>query len=192
MTGAVVSRTVTVNEAVPILSASSTALRLTVVSPIWNRLPEAGTATTSTWTSTSSSAVSVKFTKAPPGRVASAAMSAGTEMTGGVTSDGDTVVLVSTPKLREFRSTVPMSGFPSPLKLPTNTWVGYVLAGKMSGLLQTSNPSDPLVRLPMRRSGLPSLFTSATATEAAWFGRTLGVARSVPSPLPKKTSVTPD
>src|SRR5258708_5073270 len=86
ITGGVVSRTVTLNELAAELPALSDAARLTVVVPSGNVLPEAGLATTETAPSTSSVALAVKFTNAPEGPMASAVMSAGAVMTGGVVS----------------------------------------------------------------------------------------------------------
>ena len=65
--------------------------------------------------------------------------------------------------------------------------------GKFAGVPKLPLPllrktdTDPSTK-PSTRSGLPSLFMSATAMAMASLGMTTGVC-SVPSPLPKKMSV---
>jgi hypothetical protein len=87
MTGAVVSRTVTVKLRVAVLPAASCALQLTVAVPIANSDPEEREHCTATLPLVSSTADTVQLTTAPLGEVASATMFAGTVMTGGVVSD---------------------------------------------------------------------------------------------------------
>src|SRR5262245_32722329 len=93
-TGAVVSRTVTLNEAVAVLPAASAAERPTAVVVIAKVVPvnaigpAAVLATTATVPSVSSTAVAVKFTTAPAALVASRVRLPGPVMTGGVVSLG--------------------------------------------------------------------------------------------------------
>src|SRR5215204_739123 len=103
MIGGVVSCTVTVNDAVAVLPASSVAAHCTTVSPIGNVEPEGGSQTivmlpptlscmsilflsNVALPSTTSVADTVKLTLAPSGPVASTTMSSGTVMIGGVVS----------------------------------------------------------------------------------------------------------
>jgi hypothetical protein len=84
--GAVVSLTVTVNDAVPVLPAASVAEQLTVVVVIGKVEPEAGVHVAGTVPSTLSVAVTVKVTILPADEVASAVIGDGTVRTGGVVS----------------------------------------------------------------------------------------------------------
>jgi hypothetical protein len=84
--GLVVSCTVTVNEALPVLPDESVALQMTVVVPSTNVLPEAGEQLGEMLPSMLSVADAVKPTAAPPGPVASAVIGAGTVTLGGVVS----------------------------------------------------------------------------------------------------------
>ena len=68
-TGAVVSTTVIVNEAVPVLPLESVAVQVTVVGPKAKRLPDAGVQTGVIEPSTRSVAVAVNGTSAPDGLV---------------------------------------------------------------------------------------------------------------------------
>ena len=86
--GVVVSSTVTVNEAAPSFPAWSLAVHLTVVSPNGNVEPDVGVHEAETGPSTSSSADAEKFTSAPDPLVASSVISAGTDTTGGLASEG--------------------------------------------------------------------------------------------------------
>src|SRR5262245_60667488 len=95
MTGGVVSLTVTWNVAVAVFPAASLAVQLTVVVPSGNSEPDAGVQLTATGPSTLSVAVTVYPTCAPPGSVASAVMSAGTVITGGVVSASRVTVTVN-------------------------------------------------------------------------------------------------
>ena len=85
-TGAVVSRTVTVNDAVPVLPWASVALHVTVVIPRGNRDPEDGAQEGESAPSNRSEAVDENVTTAPPGPVASTVMGEGTDKEGGVVS----------------------------------------------------------------------------------------------------------
>ena len=90
--GAVVSRTVTVNEPLAVLLCASVALHCTVVVPIAKVEPERGLQVTGTGPSTSSLADAEYVTVAPAAEVASAVMFAGSVRTGGVLS-AETVTL---------------------------------------------------------------------------------------------------
>ena len=70
----------------PVLSAVSVAVQVTVVAPTGKVLPEAGAQIGVRAPSTLSTAVTVKGTTAPLGPVAGAVMSAGTVTTGAVVS----------------------------------------------------------------------------------------------------------
>src|SRR5262245_35449078 len=89
--GAVVSVTVTVNDAVLVFRRVSAAVQLTVVTPIGNVDPLGGTQVTATLPSTASTAVAVYVKIAPDGPVAGILAFAGTVMTGGVVSTTVTV-----------------------------------------------------------------------------------------------------
>ena len=91
-TGAVVSTTVIVNEAVPVLPLESVAVQVTVVGPKAKRLPDAGVQTGVIEPSTRSVAVAVNGTLDPDGPVASNEKLAGTVTTGAVVS---TTVIVN-------------------------------------------------------------------------------------------------
>ena len=84
--GAVVSFTVTVKLAEPVLPAASLAVQLTVVVPIGNVEAEAGLHVTGREPSTKSVAVAVNVTAAPAELVASTIISAGTVTVGEVVS----------------------------------------------------------------------------------------------------------
>jgi hypothetical protein len=84
--GPVVSRTVTVNEAAPVLPRASVAVQVTVVVPSGNVNPLAGVQVTSTTPSTVSVADAVQVNAAPDGLVASTVAFPGTVTTGGVVS----------------------------------------------------------------------------------------------------------
>jgi hypothetical protein len=86
MTGAVVSRTVTVNEPVPVLPAASVAEQFTVVVPRANVDPDAFEQVTVGLVGFASLAVAVYVTTAPALLVASAVTSAGRLSCGGVVS----------------------------------------------------------------------------------------------------------
>ena len=77
-TGSVVSTTVTVKLADPVLPALSVAEQVTVVGPSANVLPDAGVETGVIEPSTVSVAVAVNVTTAPAELVASVVISAGT------------------------------------------------------------------------------------------------------------------
>jgi hypothetical protein len=85
-TGPVASRTVTVNEAVPVLPDPSCAEHDTVVRPSANTLPDDGSQVVGAVPLMASSAVAVNVTAAPAALVASATMGAGTVTTGGTES----------------------------------------------------------------------------------------------------------
>src|SRR5688572_30691838 len=116
MVGAVVSRTVTVKDAVAVLFAASEAVRSTVVVPIGNVLPEVGSAVTYTVGSTLSVAVAVKFTTAPDEPVASAVMLPGEMITGAVASVGTGTISNGHADLmlRSMRKLNPFNPPPSP------------------------------------------------------------------------------
>ena len=84
--GGVVSRTLTWNDAEPAFAWASVAVQRTVVLPMENVLPEAGTHTGVTVPSTMSVAVAVNDATAPEGPVASRTWSPGTVTDGGVVS----------------------------------------------------------------------------------------------------------
>ena len=84
--GAVVSLTVMVNDAVPVLPAASVALHVMVVVAIGNVEPEAGEHVAGRGPSTSSVAVAVNVTTLPAELVASNVILAGTVRIGGVVS----------------------------------------------------------------------------------------------------------
>ena len=86
--GAVVSLTVMVNDAVPVLPAVSVAEQLTVVVAIGNVEPEAGVHVTGREPSTRSVAVAANVTTLPDALVASTVWFGGTVTTGGVVSPG--------------------------------------------------------------------------------------------------------
>jgi hypothetical protein len=86
MTGAVVSRTVTVKVRLAALPAASLALVVTVVVPTGKTVPEAGLLLVLTAPLTRSLALVLKVTVAPLAAVASTVMFDGTVMTGGVVS----------------------------------------------------------------------------------------------------------
>ena len=90
-TGSVVSRTVTVKVADPVLPAVSVAEQVTVVGPSGKVLPDAGVQTGVIEPSTVSVAVAVNVTTAPAELVASVVISAGTVTTGSVVSRTVTV-----------------------------------------------------------------------------------------------------
>jgi hypothetical protein len=98
--GAVVSLTVTVNDAVPVLPAESVAEQFTVVVVIGKVEPEDGVQTAAIGPSTSSVAVTAKLTEAPDGPVASTVIGEGTVSTGGVVSDtgGEVIVMLTAPE----------------------------------------------------------------------------------------------
>src|SRR5947199_25739 len=89
--GAGVLVTVTVNAAALVFRRVSTALQLTVVVPIGNVVPLAGTHATVTLPSTASIALAVNVTIAPAPLVACTFWFGGTVMTGGVVSRTVTV-----------------------------------------------------------------------------------------------------
>jgi hypothetical protein len=93
ITGAVVSRTVTVNVLLPVLARVSVALQVTVVVPAGNVDPLAGVQLTATLPSTRSVADAVNVKAAPVGPVASIVAFAGTVTTGAVRSATVTVKL---------------------------------------------------------------------------------------------------
>ena len=84
--GAVVSLTVTVKDADPVLPAASVAEQFTVLVVIGNVEPEAGVHVTGTGPSTLSVAVTVNVTTLPDAEVASEVMLEGTVRTGGIVS----------------------------------------------------------------------------------------------------------
>jgi len=84
--GAVVSRTVTVNVAVATFPCPSVAVQSTRVAPSGNTKPDDGLQVAATGPSTMSVAPTENGTAAPPGPVASEMMSAGTVSDGGVVS----------------------------------------------------------------------------------------------------------
>src|SRR5262245_11960308 len=84
--GGVVSTTLTMNEALPVLPAASVDVQVTVVWPSGNVLPEGGAHVVATAPSTRSVALAAKLTAAPDGPVASSVMFAGTDTAGGVVS----------------------------------------------------------------------------------------------------------
>src|SRR2546422_11690923 len=90
-TGAVVSRTVTVNVAVATFPWASVAVQSTRVVPSENMDPDDGLQVAVTGPSTMSVAPTDNGTVAPPDPVASALMSAGTSSAGGVVSTTRTV-----------------------------------------------------------------------------------------------------
>ena len=94
--GAVMSLTVTVNEAVPVLPAESVAEQLTVVVDIGNVEPEAGVQVGVKAPSMLSVAVAVNVTTAPVELVASTVMLDGTVSTGAVVSDAVKVMVMLT------------------------------------------------------------------------------------------------
>jgi len=85
-TGSVVSCTVTVNEAVPVLPAASLAVHVTVVIPIANVEPEAGVQVGPLVTPMLSVAVTAYVTTAPEELVDCTVMFDGTVIVGGVVS----------------------------------------------------------------------------------------------------------
>jgi len=89
--GAVVSLTVTVKVALPVLPAESVAVQVTGVAPSLNVLPEAGVQVVATEPLTESVADAAKLTTAPAALVASAVMFAGTVTAGFVVSKTVTV-----------------------------------------------------------------------------------------------------
>src|SRR5688500_4389560 len=91
--GAVVSCTVTVKLAEPVLPAASTAVQLTVVVVRPNPEPDTGLQVVATAPLTMSIADALKLTGAPVAPVASTVMLAGTVTTGGVVSTTVTVKL---------------------------------------------------------------------------------------------------
>src|SRR5207247_10076879 len=91
ITGAVVSATVTVKDAVLPLPRTSVAVHVTVVAPIGNVDPLAGVQETLTAPSTRSVAVASKVKTAPGALVAWTVAFAGTVMTGAVVSVTTTV-----------------------------------------------------------------------------------------------------
>jgi hypothetical protein len=86
MLGAVVSCTVTENDAEPVFERVSVAEHVTFVVPRGNVLPDAGEQLAGSAPSTVSDAEAEKLTAAPPGPVASAVIPPGTVTTGGVVS----------------------------------------------------------------------------------------------------------
>src|SRR5436305_1637707 len=82
--GGVVSRTVTLNDLVPVLPALSVLLTVTLVAPRAKTEPLAWSGLVASLPSTASAAEVAKVTAAPLGPVASATMSAGTVMLGAV------------------------------------------------------------------------------------------------------------
>jgi hypothetical protein len=94
-TGAVVSTTVTVKLADPVLPAASVAAHVTVVAPREKLEPEAGLQLGVSGPPGTSLAVAVKVTTSPPGPVASTVMSSGTSTTGGIESYVNGVVAQS-------------------------------------------------------------------------------------------------
>ena len=84
--GAVVSTTITWNEADPGLPCESVAVQVTVVLPSGKRLPDTGAQVGVMLPSTRSNAVAVNVAVAPAGPVASLVMSAGTVTTGPLVS----------------------------------------------------------------------------------------------------------
>src|SRR5438034_1272048 len=101
--GAVVSRTVTLNELRPAFPRVSVAVHCTVVVPSANVDPEAGAQVTVRLPSTTSVAVAVNVTAAPEAAVASAMMSSGTVTTGPNVS---TTVMVKLPVVVSFSTLV--------------------------------------------------------------------------------------
>jgi hypothetical protein len=85
-TGRVVSCTVMLKPAVPVLPAASRAVQVTLVVPTGKLAPEGGTQVTAGLGDPASLAVAVKLTTAPPGPVASRVMLPGTITTGAVVS----------------------------------------------------------------------------------------------------------
>ena len=85
-TGAVVSATMTLNDAEPLLPCASTAVQATVVEPMGKIEPLAGTQVTVTTPSNASIADAVNVCGVPAGLVASIVTVAGTEICGGVVS----------------------------------------------------------------------------------------------------------
>jgi uncharacterized protein YhbP (UPF0306 family) len=81
-TGPVVSVTITVNDAAPLLLLASVAVQVTVVGPSGNVAPLAGVQVTARGPSTPSLAVAVKLNTAPVGLLASIVAFAGTVTTG--------------------------------------------------------------------------------------------------------------
>jgi hypothetical protein len=90
-TGFVVSPTVTVNEAEPVLPAPSMAVQVTVVAPMANVEPDAGAHVAARLPETVSAADVEKETVAPAGPAASAMTGAGMVTAGGVVSPTVTV-----------------------------------------------------------------------------------------------------
>ena len=89
--GGVVSCTVTLNEALPVLPDESIAVQVTVVEPSTKVLPEGGEQLGEMLPSMLSLADALKVTAAPPGPAASAVIGAGTVTVGGVASRTVTV-----------------------------------------------------------------------------------------------------
>ena len=89
--GGVVSWTITLNEALPVLPCASVAVQETGLLPIAKVEPEVGAQLVATLPSTMSLALVVKPTVAPAALVASAVMSPGTATVGGVVSTTCTV-----------------------------------------------------------------------------------------------------
>src|SRR5262249_40442664 len=97
--GGVVSCTVTLNEALPVLPAASLAVQVTLVVPNENVEPDAGLHAGITFASSGSLAVATKVATAPLGPVASNVVFDGTVTTGAVVSAA-TVLFNSTPYVR--------------------------------------------------------------------------------------------
>src|SRR5689334_24915933 len=102
MAGGVVSRTVTVNEFLPMLPRVSVAWQFTVVVPKPKVEPDAGVQVTGRLPSTISFAVTVKLTAAPLGPVASTIMSPGSLTAGPMVSTTVTVKLPVVVRLASF------------------------------------------------------------------------------------------
>jgi hypothetical protein len=113
--GLVVSLTVTVNDAVPVLPAASVAEQLTVVVVIGNVEPEAGVQTAVTEPSTLSVADTVNVTVLPAELVASTVMADGTVRTGAVVSGAG----------------VPLDVVTVMLLVPTLLYLSYPFANKV-------------------------------------------------------------
>src|SRR5438876_11121766 len=92
-TGGVVSTTVTVTLALPVLPCASVALQVTVVVAIGKVVPEAGLQLAVTAPRSEARRVGKELAAAPPGPAASLVMFAGTLTTGGVVSTTVTVKL---------------------------------------------------------------------------------------------------
>ena len=119
-TGGVVSRTVTVNDAEPVLPAASWVEQFTLVVPSGNTLPLTGEQVALSAVVTASVAVAVKLTARPAADAASAVTFAGTVTTGAVVSRTVTVneaepVLPSASWVEQFTLVVP-SGNTLPLR----------------------------------------------------------------------------